>query len=467
MLVLTIVILYFVVLIEVGVYFSKRIKVASDFLVAGRKIGLLLTTATLAAVQLGAGVLLGGGELGASSGVWPGMWYGIGCGGGLILAGLLVAAKLRKQGGYVPLDYFAFRYGDRKWVRFWGWFSNIPSLLGIFVAQIMAAGSIFTIFGLNYKEGVLLSGLVIVIYSVLSGMWGVIVNDFIQLTIIMIGIPTLAIAAFIKIGQMESVSFHHLINTPFIPSGMFSKAVFIILPFFFAISISYDAFMRYQSAKSAKVAQWGCIISGVLVIFISFCAGFVGAAGRLILTDVQHSEVFPQLIQALLPPLLSGIVIAALLAATMSSANCLLISLSGCFSRDLYNKVFHPNVALDDLKYVKVISRAVVVTALIFGVSIAFYARGILKTIIIFNYPYMGSMLVPLLGGVLWKRATPRGALAALLTGGIIAGCAFLSAISGVSIGWLNVDLGLFVAYGFSTLVLIVVSLSSKKEIDR
>jgi len=108
------------------------VKKASDFLVAGRQLGLPLITATLAAIQLGAGVILGGSELGAGSGVWPGMWYGIGCGGGLILAGLLVAAKLRKQEDYVPLDFFAHRYGERKWVRIWGslsWaFRSLPSL---------------------------------------------------------------------------------------------------------------------------------------------------------------------------------------------------------------------------------------------------------------------------------------------------------------------------------------------------
>jgi SSS family solute:Na+ symporter len=111
-----VVIVYLSALIALGVYMSRRVKLASDFLVAGRKLGLPLTTATLAAVQLGAGVILGGSALAAEFGVWPGVWYGLGCGGGLILAGLLVAAKMRKEGGYVPLDFFSSKYGERKWV---------------------------------------------------------------------------------------------------------------------------------------------------------------------------------------------------------------------------------------------------------------------------------------------------------------------------------------------------------------
>ena len=105
---LTVVIVYLASTVLVGLFLSTRVKSTSDFLIAGRNLGLLLTTASLAAIQIGAGVVLGGSELGAESGVWPGMWYGIGCGGGLIVAGWLAAAKLRKREGFVPLDFFIF-----------------------------------------------------------------------------------------------------------------------------------------------------------------------------------------------------------------------------------------------------------------------------------------------------------------------------------------------------------------------
>ncbi len=86
------VVVYLLITLVVGALLSSRIKSASDYLIAGRRLGLPLTTASLAAVQIGAGVVLGGAETGAESGLWPGMWYGLGCGAGLVLAGL-VAAK--------------------------------------------------------------------------------------------------------------------------------------------------------------------------------------------------------------------------------------------------------------------------------------------------------------------------------------------------------------------------------------
>lgn len=169
---------YLLTLIGLGIYMSRRVASASDFLIAGRKLGLALTTATLAALQLGAGIILGGAALAAEFGVWPGVWYGIGCGGGLILAGLLVASKMREHGGYVPLDFFGSRYGERRWVRVWGWLSNIPSLLGIFVAQLMAAGSIMMIFGFDYVHGIIIVAVAITLYSAVGGMWGVVGEDF-------------------------------------------------------------------------------------------------------------------------------------------------------------------------------------------------------------------------------------------------------------------------------------------------
>jgi len=199
---IAVVVVYFVVTILAGVYFTGRARSASDFLIAGRQLGLPLTTATLAAIQLGAGVVIGGAELGAESGIWPGVWYGLGCGGGLILAGLLVAAKLRRLGGIVPLDFFGERYGEMRGVRIWGWVSNIPSLLGIFVAQIMAAGSIFRVFGFDYTTGVIVCGIVIMLYSVMGGMWAVAATNLIQVGIIVIGIPLVAVMALLELGEI-------------------------------------------------------------------------------------------------------------------------------------------------------------------------------------------------------------------------------------------------------------------------
>ncbi len=287
-------------------------------------------------------------------------------------------------------------------------------------------------------------GLVIMIYSAMGGMWGVVIIDFIQLGVVLIGIPLVAVISLVKLQTAGSLAA--VLGTPFIPQGMFSKAVFLTLPFLLSISVSYDAFMRFQSARSANIARWGAIMGGMIVIAVSFCTALVGAAGRIVFPDVAavpNDAVLPHMIRTSLPPVLAGIVVSAILAGTMSSANCLLLSLAGTCSRDFYNKVLHPKAKLDDLKHSKLISRLVIVGTLVAGVAVAFKAKGILYTMIIFNYPYMGSMLVPLLVGLLWNRATTKGAMAAIVAGGTIGVVAFLAGLPGPLNGIVNVDFGL------------------------
>jgi len=448
--------IYFIIMISAGLFVMSRNKKASDFLVAGRKLNLPFTVATLTAVQIGAGIILGGSSTAASMGVWPGMWYSLGCGGGLILAGILVAGKLKQKEGYVPLDFFERRYGSNKWVRLWAWASNVPSLLGIFIAQLLACGSILSGFGLPFYKGIIICSVVILIYCTLGGLWGIVLTDVIQTAIILISIPVISIVSILSL-QTHNISPAAVFLTPFLPAGTFTKFVYLVIPFLIAISVSYDAYIRYQASKDAKTAKWGCIIAGIIVIIIGILTSSVGAAARLIYPDVKEG-VFSFMVIRNLNPVMAGIVISAVLGAAMSSGAGLLVALGATFSRDLYNRFLHPEANLDELPYSKIISRLAVAFSVIAGILLSFKITDILDAIIIFNYPYMGSLLIPLLAGVLWKGATRKGAIAAIFTGGIIGAGAFLAGIPGPFKGWINSDLGLFYAYIASLVVLIIVS---------
>nr|WP_321354777.1 sodium:solute symporter family protein [uncultured Draconibacterium sp.] len=453
---------YFFIIIIAGIIMMSRNKKASDFLVAGRKLSLPLTIGTLTAVQIGAGIILGGSETGNQMGIWPGMWYALGCGGGLIVAGLLVAAKLKKKDSFVPLDFYEARYGKNKWVRIWAWMSNVPSLLGIFIAQLLACGSLLSGFGIPFYQGIIICAAIILIYSTLSGMWGVVLTDAIQSSVILIGIPVVAIASLILLNK-QGISMAEVYHQPFIPKGTFTKFIYLVVPFLIAISVSYDAYLRFQSAKDAKTARNGAVIAGVLVIFIGILSSTVGVAGHLLYPEIKEG-VFSHMVITALPPVLAGITIAAVLGAAMSSGAGLLMALGATFSRDLFNCFIFRQYQLDEMPHSKLISRLAVGLSVIAGVLLSFKVSNILDAIIIFNYPYMGSLLIPLLAGVLWKGATKRGAVTAIFTGGIIGVGAFLSGIYPPFSRIISSELGLFIAYSVSLGVLIIVSkLETKK----
>ena len=452
------VITYFAIALVVSVLMRSRIKRPSDFLVAGRHLGLVLGTASLAAVQIGAGVVLGGAEDGAARGVWPGMWYGFGCGAGLIVAGFLAAKRLRTLGGVVPIDFFSMRYGERRWVRTWAWSLNIPNLVGIFAVQLMAAGALLSGFGLDFTYAVLLVAGIVLFVNLMSGMWGVVSVDFVQLCIIATAVPLTAIVlAF----HSDAAVVGPIVTTPIIPRGLASRAVFLILPSLFSISVSYDAVIRYQAMRSAETAKRACILAGLVVIAVGFCTAFIGAAGKRAFPGVANAAVLTHVVTTMLPPVVAGVVVAALLGAAMGTANSLLISIAGCFSRDFYNKILHPSAELDQLPHATRYARVAVLGAAATGVALALNAKGILDTIIIFMYPYTASMLVPLMAGLLWPRATTQGAYAAMGVGGAIGIVAFVVGVPGPLHGLFNIDLALLIAFAVSAVVLVVVSLAT------
>jgi len=454
---------YLAAMVLVGLALRSRIESASDFLIAGRRLGLLLTTATFAGIQLGAGVILGGAELAAQHGVWAGTWPGIGVGGGLILAGFVAAKRLRRQGAYVPLDFFGERYRENRGVRLWAWLSNIPSLLGVLGVQLMAAGAVAEMFGVSFETGVWAAGGVVLAYSMLGGMWGAAVTDLVQVAIIVVAIPGLAFVSAQALATDGGVTVTsrvgELLAVPFVPEGMASVAVFNILPFLLMVSVSYDAYLRFQSAKSGEAAKWGAVYGGLIVVAISFCAALVGAAGRGVDPAVDATSVLPQMIQSLLSPVWGGIVLAALLAAAMSTANSLVISIAGSCSRDFYNMLFHRDADLDDLPFVKPLSRVVVAVSALMGIQIALHFEGLLRTMIVFATPYMASMLVPLLGGLLWPRATARAAHSAMVVGALVGMTAFAVSVPGPFEGLFNADLALLIAWSLSTIVFVFVTL--------
>ena len=200
--VILVVCLYFVSLVVIGILSAKRNKSATDFVVASRGVNMIATGLTLAAVQIGVGIVLGGAGNGYRTGVWPGMYYALGCGGGLIIAGLLTASKLRAQNGFVPMDFFSQRFGDSKGVRLWAWFSNIPSLLGIFTAQMMACAGILSGFGMSFTFALWLSVGIVLFYCTIGGMWAVVFTDIIQTIVIVIGIPLLCAATIAAISRL-------------------------------------------------------------------------------------------------------------------------------------------------------------------------------------------------------------------------------------------------------------------------
>ncbi len=148
----------------------------------------------------------------------------------------------------------------------------------------------------------------------------------------------------------------------------------------------------------------------------------------------------------------------------MSSGNGLLICMGASFSRDLYNKMLHPDKELDELPKAKTIAQITIVGACLVGIFFAFKMDNVLDAIILFNYPYMGSMLVPLYGALLYKNGTVKGCFAGMIGGAIVGTVCFLAGIPSPLQGLFNPDMGLFAAYAVALVLMVIVSSMDKNK---
>ena len=458
--------LYLCVLLGIGFWAKNKANKADDFLVAGGQVGLIMAICTIAAVQIGSGGVVGGATTGMELGIWPGMYYSMSCGVGCIIAGVFFAGKMRTAGCVVPLDFFELRFGPNRLARILATVTNVPNLVGIYVAQLLACGSILSAFGLPFSWGAIICAVVIIIYSSMGGMLSVVVGDLIQLCILGVGVPLAAVFAIKAVKAAGLGSAATVFGTPFIPDvGQF---VYYIIPFLLSMAVCYDCFMRYQSSKNAQVAKWGCIGGGIVTMFIGTMASAVGVAGHILFPEVTDG-IFAYTVAQTCPTFIAAIVVTAVLSAAMSSGNCLLIGTAGCVTKDFYRSVLHPDKELSELPFANKLNRLTVIVAGILGILITFYMTNILDAIISSTYPYTGAMTVALICSVYYKGATMKGVTTQMilgLIGGIfLYACCMvppLGAMMGNILGAHWSDWGLFSLYLFDFAVIILVSTLDK-----
>lgn len=452
--------IYLLFMLFTGWIGHKGNRSTTDFLVAGRSLGLISMIATMATFQIGTGIILSSANNGYAYVFWPGSYFSLGCGCGLIVTAL-VSRRLRKKEGFVPMDFFAERYGESKGVRLWSWASNIPSLLGLFISQILSCGVILEIFGIPFWMGCLICSAVVLIYCYMGGMKGTAITNIIQIIIILIGIPVLFFTALARY-KMAGFTAGEAFGNPFIPSGMETRFVYLFLPYLFSLSVCYDSYTRIQSAKNDKVAFWGSVGGGIIVMVVGMMCSGIGVMIHKLFQGAENNAFITATFRCL-PSIGAGVVIASVLSAAMSTANCVILTLSSTVCRDFYNKVLHTETdELDALPKARIISRATIVIGIIIGFIGCLYVTDILDAIIIFNYPFSASMLVPLLGGLIWKGGTQKGAYAAMVVGGILGVAAFISGIPGPFHGMINTDLALLFSYMPSAIVYVIVSLRGR-----
>jgi SSS family solute:Na+ symporter len=422
--ILFIVVIYMLAMLAIGWWSSKYyIKGMTDFLLAGRRLGVLMCAGTLAATHFGGGMVMGGSEYGFLYG-WSGAWYGVSCGIGILLLAFTTAGKFRNLALYTVPDYLEQRYGG-KTIRVLGALLSLVALIGILAAMVLSARGALGILGITGNVGAILATLVFVAYTALGGLWAATITDAVQLIIAIFGVVLAAILVVTQSGGMAALSA--TLTQQGVGSGYFSfwglgtsSIMWLLLPTVMYTLIGQDFYQRLFAAKDGNVAKNASIIGGILMVIVAFFPTIIGMGARALSDLESGSQAFPWVVQNLMNPVIGGIVLAAILSAIMSTADSLLTAATSHIVKDFWIETFQMDEIKDEKKLLT-ISRNFTVIIGILGLLIALVMPGIIDALIYSYTMYSAGVFVPVIGGVLWKSATREGALASLVIGSAVA----------------------------------------------
>ncbi|MDI6638093.1 MAG: sodium:solute symporter family protein [Bacillota bacterium] len=450
-----IMVIYMAAMLMVGLVVSRYVRNVTDFLLAGRRLGFFLATATLAATHLGGGFILGSGEYGYKYGL-GGIWYGAACGLGLIILGLFLAKKLRALALYTAPDYLEMRYGG-KTVRVLAALLSLIALVGILAAQVKAAEGVMVTLGFNPVGGAVAATVIFIIYTAMAGLWGVTITDFIQVIIAGLGVLVAALLALSATGGLAAIASAKA-GTNFMSVGSIGvgSILWIVIPTVMYTLIGQDFLQRMFASKDESTARNSSLASGILLVILAVFPVLAGMAATLKYPALENARAaIPTMVADVFPPIIGGIVLAAIMAAVMSTADSLLCAGTSHVIKDLYVSTFNPKVDMDQRKvlYWSMISTVVLgILALLIALSVP----GIIDALIWAYSMYIAGVFFPLVGGVVWQRATREGAVAGMVVGALVALAATLKLIS-----FGSVPLEIFGALA-SLVAFVVVSLLTK-----
>ncbi|MCK5182643.1 MAG: sodium:solute symporter family protein, partial [Dehalococcoidia bacterium] len=218
-----------------------------------------------------------------------------------------------------------------------------------------------------------------------------------------------------------------------------------------------DMYSRIFCAKGEKTAQQSAILSAFLFIPLAFAITLIGMSAKVLYPQIMPDQAFPQVITTMLSPGLSGLIIAALVAALMSSADTCLLSQSVILTEDIIKRA-HP--ALDERKTVLLTRLSLIGLGLV-ALGLALTLKTVYESLLFAYTVFTCGLVVPVIAGFYKDKlkVTPRGALAALIGGGIIG---LLGKIPGLDIP-LKGDLGL-IGFAVSAIILFGVSFLDLKR---
>ncbi|MFI7006964.1 sodium:solute symporter [Streptomyces sp. NPDC050145] len=415
-----VIVAYLAGMLAMGWWGMRRAKSKSDFLVAGRRLGPAMYSGTMAAIVLGGASTIGGVGLGYQYGL-SGAWMVFTIGLGILALSLFFSARIARLKVYTVSEMLDLRYGGRA-----GLISGIVMwayTLMLAVTSTIAYATIFDVlFDVPRTLAIVIGGTIVVAYSTLGGMWSITITDMVQFVVKTIGVLIILLpVAVVKAGGFSEMK-EALPTSYFDPLGIGGETIFTyVLIYTFGMLIGQDIWQRVFTARNDKVARWGGTVSGVYCLAYAIGGAVIGTAAKVMYPTGLGTadEAFARIVKDELPVGVRGLVLAAALAAVMSTSSGALIACATVANNDIWKRLRglpadsgdgHDEVRGNRL-FILVMGAATIVTAIALN--------NVVEALTVAYNLLVGGLLVPILGGLLWKRGTAEGALASIAVGGL------------------------------------------------
>ena len=406
--------IYMIAMMVVGQIGKKYSGTLSDSLTAGKQGTLIMVAGSFLGSHIGTGIVVGGATNGATYGVGAG-WYGVGAALSFALFAFVTARWVRKHGYVTISTYFRDRY-----TRFGHIITLIVAIAGIFgataniAAQVIAGKQLFVYAGIDPLIGSTIAVVVIGIYCTAAGLWGVMMTDVWQVIIIVIGMGAAIISLFLNFDGAAAISS---LNADYFKAVPFDTEtlLWMVVPTTMYGLISASAKQRSASPKTEKIALWGAIIGAVGTGLFTFLPVVIGMYGRAAFPEVESSSVLFTVMFQVLPEWLAALLLVAVVAAVMSTADTQLMTIMANGMHDIYTNTLAPKYNLNtDEKRMKTISTVLTVVVLIGALLLSFQFNNIQKLLSKALSITTSACVIPFLGGRFMKKGTDIGALASM-----------------------------------------------------
>ncbi len=423
----TVIVVYMFILIGVGLIASRKTRGIADFYLGGRNIGPFVTALSFIAAYFSSVVIIGGGGFGYKFGMST-LWVGainvlLGC----TLCWIFLGKRLRKYTQKLKTmtipGFIAERFKAPE--------ARIFSAVIIFILMLIynvsvlkGMGHIFEVLmQIPYIYGILISGIIIILYVAIGGYLAVVWTSFVQALIMIVGLLLLTSRTLFVVGGLTAANEKlaaidpGLLSTP----GIWGYAGLIS----FCLIVSFGVWgmpqlvIRFYSIKNTAVLRIGTV-----VVTIGGCLALLpylnGAVSRILFPALKNPDLaIPTLTKAVLSPLGAAIFLAAVVAAGMSTFAAVLIIVSSAIVRDFWQKGLKKKT--DEKKLLRA-GRVVSVIAGVISLLIAIKPPGLILVLTAFAWSIIASAtLWPILFGIYWRRTTRWGVTTSMFVGSIVA----------------------------------------------